>query len=240
MKKRNFYKSIKFLMPLCFVLLQYALFYFFAKLVCMPYGPFNFETSFDRNIPFVPGFIYIYIGAFFFWLASFMLIASKDIKAFYSLTACVGITFFVSFLIFVFMPTTIVRPVIEGGGFTNQIVKFIYFSDTPPINLFPSMHCLSSWLCYIYVRSVKNVSKPIKILFFFIALAVFVSTQFVKQHYIADVFGGVLIAELGALFVRKMNLGTTAHRCFIYLNKKLLKIHIKYGKKIRMHNEKIS
>ena len=233
MRKKKSITNAYFLVPLCFVLLQYALFYFCAKFLCMPYGPFNLETLFDTKVPFLPGFIYIYVGSYLFWLISFIYIALKDKESFYGLAACITVTFFVSFLIFVFMPTTIVRPAAVGCGFTQSLVEFIYNADSPPLNLFPSMHCLASWLCYIYMRRIKTVPKPIKLICMIFAIAVFASTQFVKQHYIADVFGGVILAEAGAIFVRKAGIGQITDRCFTNLNKKIFGIHIKHGEKIQ-------
>ena len=114
----------------------------------MPYGPFNFETPLDRQVPLVPCFIYIYVGSYLFWLVSFFLVASGERDNFYLLVASVAVTFFVSFLFFVFLPTTIVRPEISNENFTLCLIDLIYKADTPALNLFPSMHCLASWLCF--------------------------------------------------------------------------------------------
>lgn len=215
-------KQILYLIvPLCFVLLEFALFYFCARYVHMPYGPFNLETAADKRLPFIPEFIYAYIGAYLFWIASFIIIAFRDSRAFYDLMACIFITFVVSFIFFVFMPTTIVRPEIHGGGITDRLVQLIYDADAPPLNLFPSMHCLASWLCFIYMRGTRNIKVKGKIICCVLALVVFASTQFVKQHYMADIVGGVLLAELGALIVRKMHTGKFFERVFLKINKKI-------------------
>ena len=77
-----------------------------------------------------------------------------------------------------------------------------------PTNLFPSIHCLVSWLCAIGLRGAK-VSNWYKVFSYTFAIAVCVSTQLTKQHYIVDVFGGIALAEisllLGEYFVRKKN-----------------------------------
>ena len=136
----------------------------------------------------------------------------------------VTVTFFVCFLVYVFLPTTIVRPEIGTDTFTLWLLDLIYKADTPALNLFPSMHCLASWLCFIGVRRMKNISLFGKAAVCFCALAVFASTQFVKQHYMADLFSGVLLAELGAFFVRKKQLQRVFARAFTKINKKLLKL----------------
>ena len=121
------------------------------------------------------------------------------------------------------------RPPIQGSvvgtdTFTLWLLDLIYKADTPALNLFPSMHCLASWLCFIGVRRMKNISLFGKAAVCFCALAVFASTQFVKQHYMADLFGGVLLAELGAFFVRKKQLQRVFAGAFTKINKKLLKL----------------
>ncbi len=224
MAENRLRKSLYCLIPLVFVLFQYFLFYFCAKFIHMPYGPFNFETMLDRQVPLVPWFIYIYVGSYIFWLVSFFIAASGDRNHFYLLVASVAVTFFICFLFYVFLPTTIVRPQISADNFTLRLVDLIYQADTPALNLFPSMHCLASWLCFIVVRRMKNIPFWVKTAVCICALAVFASTQLVKQHYMADIFGGVLLAELGVWFVRKRNLQNAFEKTFTKINKNLLKI----------------
>lgn len=224
MTENRLRKSIYCLIPLVFVLFQYFLFYFCAKFIHMPYGPFNFETSLDRQVPLVPWFIYIYVGSYLFWLVSFFIVASGDRENFYLLVASVAVTFFICFLFYVFLPTTIVRPQISTNDFTLRLVDLIYKADTPALNLFPSMHCLASWLCFIAVRRMKTVPVWGKAVVCICALAVFASTQLVKQHYMADIFGGVLLAELGIYFIRKKNIHKIFMNIFTKINKNLLKI----------------
>ena len=77
-----------------------------------------------------------------------------------------------------------------------------------PTNLFPSIHCLVSWFCAIGLRGTR-VSTWYKVFSYAFAIAVCISTQLTKQHYIVDVFGGILLAEIslliGEYFVRRKN-----------------------------------
>lgn len=217
-------KILYCLIPLVFVLFQYFLFYFCAKFIHMPYGPFNFETYLDRKVPLIPAFIYVYVGSYLFWLASFFIAATGTRENFYALVASVAVTFFICFLFYVFLPTTIVRPQISADTFTLKLVDWIYIADTPALNLFPSMHCLASWLCFIAVRRMKTIPLWVKIAACVCALAVFASTQFVKQHYMADIFSGVVLAELGFYFVTKARLHHRFMNIFTRVNKTVLKI----------------
>ena len=69
----------------------------------------------------------------------------------------------------------------------------------------------------------KNISCWVKIVTCICALAAFVSTQLVKQHYMADIFGGVLLAELGVFRTQKRN-QTVFQKGFTKINKNLLRI----------------
>ena len=62
-------------------------------------------------------------------------------------------------------------------------------------NLFPSIHCLVSWFCFIGIRGQKSIPRAYRIFSCVFAVLVFVSTQVTKQHYIIDVIGGIAVAE---------------------------------------------
>lgn len=96
--------------------------------------------------------------------------------------------------LFLVLPTTNVRPEL-GDGIWENLLQFVYQMDAPT-RLFPSIHCLVSWLCYIGIRGQQKVSKGYRAFSCIFALLVCASTQFTKQHYIVDVFGGIIIAEL--------------------------------------------
>ena len=74
-------------------------------------------------------------------------------------------------------------------------------------NLFPSIHCLNSWFCYIAVRSRREIPRWYQRFSFWAALAVFVSTLTTKQHVIADVIGGALLAEVTWQIAGRTHLG---------------------------------
>ena len=97
-------------------------------------------------------------------------------------------------MFFVLMPTTNVRPEVSGGDLASQLVVLLYQLD-PPQNLFPSIHCLISWLCFAGVRSDRRIPLWYRGFNCVFALAVCASTLFLKQHVIPDVLSGILLAE---------------------------------------------
>ena len=63
-------------------------------------------------------------------------------------------------------------------------------------NLFPSIHCLVSWFCYIGIRGRKEIPVWYQRTSLGIAVLVFISTLLTKQHVLIDVAGGVLLGSV--------------------------------------------
>ena len=70
------------------------------------------------------------------------------------------------------------------------------------VPLFPSIHCLDSWLSWRFLVQCKKVPLWYKWVNFVFSLLVCLSTVLVKQHVIVDIFAGIAVAELGLLLSR--------------------------------------
>ena len=93
-------------------------------------------------------------------------------------------------------PTTNVRPEITGTALSDEVTRFLYSVDQP-VNLFPSIHCLESWICFrgsLKLEKVPHWYRPVSFVF---TLLVFASTVLLKQHVVVDIAGGVLFVEIG-------------------------------------------
>ena len=93
------------------------------------------------------------------------------------------------------------RPVIENNNFFDFITLLIYRIDSPD-NLFPSIHCLESYICLRSTFYIKKMPKIYKALMIIMTLLVFASTVTVKQHVVADICGAIIVGEFG-IFVSK-------------------------------------
>jgi len=60
-------------------------------------------------------------------------------------------------------------------------------------NTFPSGHVTFSWLILLAAAEALT-NKSMRLIYFLWAMAVTVSTLVLKQHYIVDVFSGILLA----------------------------------------------
>lgn len=166
-----------------------------AKLIAGRWYHYNLETGLDRAIPFVPWTVLIYFGCYLFWIANYIISVRQGRKEAYRFLSADFLAKCICFVFFLGLPTTNIRPEITGNGIWDAAMRFLYWVDSPD-NLFPSIHCLTSWMCYIGIRGRKNVPALYRGFSCFMAVAVFVSTLTTKQHVAVDVAGGVLLAEI--------------------------------------------
>ena len=100
---------------------------------------------------------------------------------------------------------------------------FVYSVDAAD-NLFPSIHCLVSWLCYAGVRGKRSVPVWYQRASCVMAVLVCVSTVTTKQHVLVDVAGGVLLAEACLWIGRKPVIWRTYERLWDKVNEKMYRI----------------
>jgi len=148
----------------------------------------------DRAIPFLPWTVSIYLLCFLFWAGSYVLSARQKKLLAYRFFCADFLAKAVCLACFLLLPTTNVRPAVEGNGLWEGLVRFLYQVDAP-VNLFPSVHCLVSWLCWIGVREREDIPRWYRYFSFWIAVAICLSTLTIKQHVIVDVAGGIALAE---------------------------------------------
>lgn len=169
--------------------------YYSARLIASTWKHYDMTTSIDMLVPFVPWTISIYFGCYLFWGVNYYLCATQK-QAERNRFFCADILAkCICLLLFLLIPTTNVRPKIAHGNIWDSLMKFLYQIDSAD-NLFPSIHCLVSWLCWIGVRNRKEIPVAYRHFSLLAAVAVCISTLTTRQHVIADVIGAILIAEL--------------------------------------------
>lgn len=194
-----------------------------AMTLCADRKHYDLTTSLDRMVPLVPWWMYIYFGCYLFWIANYILVARihKDSPAnFYRFVTTDMMSRIVCGLFYFLMPTTNVRPEVVGTTFADALLRFLYSIDQPA-NLFPSIHCLVSWMCYIGIRGNERVPKWYRAFSCIFALLVVISTQTTKQHYIADAIAGILIAEVLFAMNKRLSIYRYVQHFFDKINRKL-------------------
>lgn len=149
---------------------------------------FDVGLNFERNIPFVPPFIFGYLLVYFSVLGLYFLITEEPIfkraiRAFFALTT-------LHYIFFLATPVQmLLRPDVVGEtGFSNLFVRFYYWLDKP-YNCFPSLHVAYTLLGTIVLWDYK---RGWSYLYLVSTIVVSVSVVLVKQHYISDVIGGLI------------------------------------------------
>jgi len=152
----------------------------------------------DRAIPLQPVWAIVYGTLLLFIVLPFVIL--RDEAEIRRTSYAYLLLWLVSFAFFFAYPTAAPHPpVVAGSGFSAWLLQRMYDADTP-YNCFPSLHvaqsCLSAIVCHRVNRRLGAIAGVW-------AALIAVSTLFTKQHYVADVLGGVLLAAIAwLLFLR--------------------------------------
>lgn len=170
----------------------------------------DLSTAFDRSLPSVPVWSYVYFLSFAFWIVSYILVAREDKKLFYRLMAADFMAKIICVVFFVAMPTVALRPEVPDtcGAW---LMKILYVIDRPD-NLFPSLHCIVTWLSLRYVFYCKNVNSHYKVFSAAATVCVFICVLLTKQHVAVDIAGGVAVAELTSVISDKTGISSLYER----------------------------
>lgn len=155
----------------------------------------SMETEFDKQFPLMTWAVLIYFGCYLFWIANYVICSRTERERGRAFLWADLMGKFVCMILFIVIPTTMARPEIGESGILNAIMRFLYTVDASD-NLFPSIHCFVSWLCYIGIRGDKRHPLWYRAFSMIFALLVCFSTLATKQHVIADVISGVALAEI--------------------------------------------
>jgi membrane-associated phospholipid phosphatase len=144
----------------------------------------------DTLIPFQPRWIFAYASMYAIVSIPFLLIRNNYayLRMWFSLTA-VGI---IAYFIFLIYPTyDILRPVTQPGGFSEFFLGLDNKHDSP-YNCFPSLHVGFSMTAALWVFFCARPRVGIPVLIW--GILVSVSVLFVKEHYFADLVGGMILS----------------------------------------------
>ncbi|MDT8718932.1 inositol phosphorylceramide synthase [Clostridium sp. 19966] len=152
-------------------------------------------TPLDNYIPFVKEFIVFYMLWFPYIFLGMVYICSKDAKVYYRTISSLLLGMGISCVIFLVFQTYVPRPTVDGSDIFSKLVMFIYSTDKP-YNCFPSLHVLESYVVMRGIHSISDKDKRVVIASDIIGVLIILSTQFVKQHVIIDVVGGIYLGEV--------------------------------------------
>lgn len=195
--------------------LQYAV-YLSAHYIALFIGiePFSPRTAPDSLFPLVPLFIIPYIWSYFYWAMAPAAVSKCEERHFLNYIAAYLLSLLAGAAVLIFAPSYMDRaaagltdPSLTGPA--SELLRFWYTldgSDTA-FNLFPSFHCIASTLSYLGVARRKEVPLWYRLYSLVISILIFLSTLFVKQHFVADVVSGVFIGAACFTLCVKKDLG---------------------------------
>jgi membrane-associated phospholipid phosphatase len=154
-------------------------------------GPIHsLEMTVDDRIPLLPAFVFPYLSLYALLVISLWRFLKAETRIFIIAALAISLDLVLSYLVFLFYQTQVERPVVLGSDVSSSILRWLYSIDKP-FNAFPSLHTSLSTLLVLLWGKAGSRIQPIIALW---AAFIIASTLLTKQHYIADVLGGVAIA----------------------------------------------
>lgn len=179
------------ILGICFAVLK-AMYFLFNK--PLP-NTFDFSIFIDNWIPFSPVWIIPYETWYLFLPGIILLLYLRDKKACARamLTQILGVT--TCYIMYSIFQTTVARPDVIGSDIFSSMVRHVYSMDNP-YNAFPSIHVLGAFTFMLATAKAKGISKPIHYAVWTVGWLIILSTVFVKQHVIVDIFAGLAVARV--------------------------------------------
>ena len=157
-------------------------------------GVYDLTTDLDRFLPLIKIFIIPYMTLWFFLAFCFVYLCFKNRPMYYKIMLTLSICYVFAFITYYFFQTTVSRPLVTGNDIFSKLILFTYNSDEP-YNCFPSIHVITAYLAIKGINATeaaKSIKIPVNILGFLIII----STQFVKQHVIMDIFFAIFLCDV--------------------------------------------
>ena len=174
-----------------------------TRLINDPWRHYDFSLPIDSYFPLVEWFIIIYIPiAYAQWIYGFYLAARERKLICYKIFTAEITAKIICMACFLIIPTTMVRNDITATDFLSRWIQSVYDVD-PADNLFPSIHCLESYVLTRAAFSKKIGMERCPAWFKWASIPVtalvFASTLLLRQHVFVDVIAAVAVVEFGFL-----------------------------------------
>ena len=157
-------------------------------------GVYDLTTDLDRVLPLIKIFIIPYMTLWFFLAICFVYLCYKNRSVYYKIMITLFLCYVVTFIIYYFFQTTVARPLVTGDDIFSKLISFTYNSDEP-YNCFPSIHVITAYLAMKGINA-TDASKRIKLPVNVIGFLIIISTVFVKQHVIMDIFFAIILCDV--------------------------------------------
>lgn len=162
---------------------------YFISSYILAQGPTHaIDIPLDHAIPFIPAFVWIYLTVYMSFIIPFLVI--RDTRFFRLIVLSYLSVILVSVGTFLLYPVSYPRPTFAVDSLSTWALALTYAVDKP-VNCFPSLHASMAMMSALMVL---EVSAPLGAIAILHTLLIGASTLFIKQHYVADIIGGFLLA----------------------------------------------
>ena len=180
----------------------YLLLYFITENLIPAERCHVIHCALDDMIPFREGFLIFYCYWYALLAGSLLYFLLYDILSFKRLQIYIMITQAVAMLAYILFPSVqLLRPdSFERDNLLTRLAAFIYAFDTPT-GVCPSLHvAYSLGIASVWCHR-RNTSLAWKCFMVFSAVAISLSTAFVKQHSVVDIFAALPVGLLAEYLV---------------------------------------
>jgi membrane-associated phospholipid phosphatase len=140
----------------------------------------------EEQLPFLPIFEYLYVVVYF--VGALLVVTIRDYSRFLLLARAFALSLLCAYTTYLLFPVYLERPHLEVTSLHTWLLSLQYMDKS--YNHLPSLHVTLSWLAV----HASQVTARTRVGLSLLAVGLSVSTVFVKQHYIADVFAGFVLA----------------------------------------------
>src|SRR5580704_1632616 len=165
------------------------------------HGPYRIflETPLDHALPVVPIFSIPYVSLIPYIGLSLVAFLFFRIRVYRSAALTMIVVWFISYAFYFSLQSYVARPAIMGTDPFSGMIRTIYASDQP-YNDFPSLHTSLSTVIAIHWWRFDRRTGMLAAIWTALIVA---STVLVKQHYLADLAGGLVLAAVTSVFVMR-------------------------------------
>ena len=157
--------------------------------------PHNVESSWDRYIPFVPGWIFVYI-LWFPLIALYQLALFRASAAMYgAYIAAIAADIVLSLVCYLAYPTSFQRPLPPDTA-VGRVVQAVYRGSYRGLNCAPSMHCSMCYLIIVTAFLCPALSFGVRVTAALLSFGIVLSTLYTKQHVLIDVLSALPLAAI--------------------------------------------
>ena len=180
----------------------YFILYFLTENLIPAESCYPVHCWLDDVIPFCEWFVIPYVGWYVLIVVSLLYFAVYNVEAFKGLQKYIITTQLIAMACYIIFPTRQdLRPeVFVNDNVLTRLMGIIYAADTNT-GVCPSLHVAYSLAIVSVMVKDEHLSRGFKVFVTLFSIMVCLSTAFVKQHSVVDIFAALPVVLLGEIMI---------------------------------------